>query len=63
MESNNDNKLKIETIGVPSISSLSKAEYAQFISSLEFQIREYYKNLSTKKDKKPPWKCLISAWQ
>lgn len=54
MESNNDNKLKIETIGVPSISSLSKAEYAQFISSLEFQIREYYKNLSTEKDKKPP---------
>ena len=48
------NKIKIETIGVPSISSLSKSEYAQFISSLEFQIREYYKNLSTKKDKKPP---------
>lgn len=54
MESNNDNKLKIETIGVPSISSLSKAEYTQFISSLEFQIREYYKSLSTEKDKKPP---------
>ena len=48
---------EILTIGAPKISALSKNDYNTFISCLEFQIREFYKekekkvenNLSTDK--------------
>lgn len=53
MEENNT-KLEIETIGIPYISSLSKEDYLHFIKSIEFQVREYYKSICTKKDNNPP---------
>ena len=48
--------IKIETIGVPSLSTLTKQDLNVFISRLEFEIREFYKNKQdlTKLDNKPP---------
>lgn len=54
MDTNNEKELKVETIGIPNISSLSKQDYNQFIAMIEFQIREYYKNISPEKIIKPP---------
>ena len=48
--------IKIETIGVPSLSALNKQDFDLVISRLEFEIREFYKNKQdlTKLDNKPP---------
>lgn len=54
MEEKTKNDLKAETIGIPKISMLSKEDYKQFITLLEFQVREYYKNIPEKEIKKPP---------
>lgn len=40
--------------GRPSFKEVPKSELNVFIIDLEMQIREYYKDLSTEKDKKPP---------
>ena len=40
--------------GRPTFKEVPKGELNVFIIDLEIQIREYYKSLSTEKDKKPP---------
>lgn len=42
----NKKEFEIITIGAPIISALSKDDYSTFISCLEFQIRDYYKDKS-----------------
>lgn len=44
-------ELKIETIGAPKFSALSKSDLNSFITCLEFQIREYYKEKNKNKVK------------
>lgn len=51
MEKKSKNKeLKIETIGAPKFSVLSKEDFNAFISCLEFQIREFYKEKREKEN-------------
>ncbi len=47
----NKKELKIETKGAPKFSVLSKEDFNSFISCLEFQIREYYKEKSKNNEK------------
>ena len=49
--------------GRPTFKEVPKGELNVFIIDLEIQIRDFYKNLSTKKDKKPPWKSFVGTWQ
>ena len=42
-------EIKVTTIGTPKLSALSKDEYNSFISCLEFEISNYYKD----KNKRP----------
>jgi len=52
MEKKSKNKeLKIETIGAPKFSVLLKEDFNSFISCLEFQIREFYKEKREKENK------------
>ncbi|MBR1984850.1 MAG: hypothetical protein IKA31_03830 [Clostridia bacterium] len=51
MEKKSKNKeLKIETIGAPKFSVLSKEDFNSLISCLEFQIREFYKEKREKEN-------------
>jgi len=51
MEKKSKNKeLKIETIGASKFSVLSKEDFNSFISCLEFQIREFYKEKREKEN-------------
>lgn len=53
MEKKSTNKeLKIETIGAPKFSVLSKDDFNSLISCLEFQIKEFYKEKREKENEK-----------
>lgn len=40
-------ELHIESVGVPKLDKLSKRDYDLFVSSLEFIVGEYYKELKS----------------
>ena len=55
MKENENIKHKVETIGIPKLSALSKDDFKSFIGILDFEITEYYKNkFNEKSSDKPP---------
>ena len=44
MKKKTEKEVEIITIGTPIVSALSKDDFKVLISSLEFQIRDYYKD-------------------
>lgn len=44
MKKKTEKEVEIITIGAPIVSALSKDDFKVLISSLEFQIRDYYKD-------------------
>ena len=44
MKKKTEKEVEIITIGAPMVSALSKDDFKVLISSLEFQIRDYYKD-------------------
>ena len=44
MKDSKKKDMKVITIGAPKLSALSKEDYKTFISCLEYQIREFYKD-------------------
>ena len=48
MKKKTEKEVEIITIGAPIVSALSKDDFKVLISSLEFQIRDYYKDKEKK---------------